>query len=61
MSTVLKSPVVAKTLTSVYHRLNSTARKYEPLSPEARAKWEAYYAEDQAELARQLQTLKVIV
>ena len=58
---VLKSPAVARTLQSFYHRFNSTARKYEPLSAEARAKWEAYYAEDQAELARQLENLKVIV
>ena len=58
---LLKSPVVAKTLQSAYHRLNSKARKYEPLTPEERLKWEAYYAEDQAALARQLQNLKVVV
>lgn len=57
---LLKSPAVARTLQVVYHRLNSKARKYAPLSEEARAKWEAYYAEDQAELARQLQGLRVI-
>ncbi len=57
---VLKSPVVARALQSVYHRLNSKAQKYAPLSPEARAKWEDYYADDQAELARQLQGLRVI-
>lgn len=57
---LLKSPAVARTLQGVYHRLNSKARKYAPLSAEARARWEAYYAEDQAELARQLQELRVI-
>jgi hypothetical protein len=57
---VLKSPFVAKTLQDVYHRLNSKARKYEPLSDAERQRWEAYYAEDQAELAGQLQRLKVI-
>ena len=57
---VLKSPVVAKTLQSAYHRLNSKARKYEPLTPEERLKWEAYYAADQEELARLLQGLQVI-
>jgi hypothetical protein len=57
---VLKSPVVAKTLQDAYHRFNSKARKYEALALEARARWEAYYAQDQAELARQLQNLRVI-
>lgn len=57
---LLKSPVVAKTLQDVYHRFNSKAQKYEPLTPEARRKWEAYYAADQAELSRQLQGLQVI-
>jgi Sulfotransferase domain len=58
---VLKSPAVARRLQSVYHRFNSTARKYEPLAAEERAKWEVYYAADETELARQLQNLKVIV
>ena len=48
---VLKSPVVAKTLQSAYHRLNTKARKYEPLAPQERLKWEAYYAADQKELS----------
>ena len=60
MGKLLKSPVVAKTLQSAYHRLNSKARKYEPLTPEERLKWEAYYAADQGELAQQLQDLQVI-
>jgi hypothetical protein len=57
---VLKSPAVAKTLQSVYHRFNSTARKYQPLAPNEREKWEQYYAADQAELAKLLQGLQVI-
>ena len=57
---VLKSPVVAKTLQSAYHRLNTKARKYEPLSPQERLKWEAYYAPDQKELSDLLQGLQVI-
>ena len=57
---ILKSPAIAKSLESVYHRFNSKAQKYEPLPAEARAKWEAYYAADQAELAQQLQGLRVI-
>jgi hypothetical protein len=56
----LKSPVVAKTLQGVYHRLNSKAQKYEALGPEERQKWETYYAADQAELSRLLQNLEVI-
>ena len=60
VGTILKSPVVAKTLQDVYHRLNSKAQKYESLTPEARRKWEQYYAADQAELSRQLQNLQVI-
>ena len=51
---------MAKTLQNVYHRLNSKAQKYEPLTPEERRKWEAYYADDQAELARQLRGLRVV-
>lgn len=57
---ILKSPFVAKTLQSAYHRLNSKAQKYEPLTPEARRKWEAYYAADQEDLSRQLQGLQMI-
>jgi hypothetical protein len=57
---VLKSPVVAKTLQSVYHRLNTKTRKYEPLSLQERLKWEAYYATDQKELSNLLQGLQVI-
>ena len=60
VSTLLKSPVVAKTLQDVYHRLNSKAQKYEGLTADARRKWEEYYAADQAELARQLQNLQVV-
>jgi len=60
VSTVLKSPAVANALTNVYHRLNSKAQKYEPLAPNDRAKWEAYYAADQEELTRQLRNLQVI-
>ena len=57
---VLKSPTVAKTLQTVYHRLNSKAQKYESLTPEERAKWESYYAAHQKELAEQLSRLRVI-
>ncbi len=57
---ILKSPAVAKTLQDLYHRFNSKAQKYAPLTPEERRKWEDYYAADQAELARQLQSLDVI-
>ena len=57
---LLKSPAVAKTLQSAYHRLNTKARKYEPLAPGARLKWEAYYAADQKELSDLLQGLQVI-
>jgi hypothetical protein len=57
---VLKSPVVAKSLESVYHRFNSKAQKYATLVPNERKKWEAYYAADQAELARMLRDLRVI-
>lgn len=60
VGTVLKSPLVAKKLQDLYHRVNSTAQKYQPLSAEERAKWEAYYAADQEELAQQLKTLQVI-
>lgn len=57
---ILKSPAVAKTLQSVYHRFNSKAQKYEPLATNERLKWEAYYASDQEELSHLLQDLEVI-
>lgn len=57
---ILKSPAIARTLQSAYHRLNTKARKYEPLAPEERLKWEAYYAPDQEELGALLQALNVI-
>jgi hypothetical protein len=57
---LLKSPAVAKMLQDTYHRLNTRARKYEPLAPEDRLKWEAYYAADQEELSHLLRTLQVI-
>ena len=57
---ILKSPAVAKTLQSVYHRFNSKAQKYESLTPNDRLKWEAYYAADQEELSDLLQGLQVI-
>lgn len=57
---ILKSPVVAKMLQSAYHRLNTKARKYEPLSAQERLKWEAYYEIDQKELSDLLQGLQVI-
>jgi len=47
-------------LQDAYHRLNTKSRKYEPLSPEARLKWEAYYAADQEELSQLLRNLQVI-
>jgi hypothetical protein len=60
VSTVLKSPTVARTLQSAYHRLNSKAQEYEALAPEERRKWEDYYAADQAELSRLLRGLSVV-
>lgn len=57
---VLKSSLVAKTLQGVYHRLNSKAQKYEALTPEERAQWEAYYAADQQEFSQLTQRLQVI-
>ncbi len=60
VGTLLKSPAVAKTLQSVYHRFNSKARQYEPLAPEVRRKWETYYEADQKELSELLQGLQVI-
>jgi hypothetical protein len=57
---VLKSPVVAKTLQDAYHRLNSKARKYEPLAAEEQRRWEEYYAADQEELSHLLRTIQVV-
>ena len=57
---LLKSPAIAKMLQDTYHLLNTQARKYEPLAPEERLKWEAYYVADQEELSRLLRSLKVI-
>lgn len=57
---LLRSPAVAKTLQSAYHRLNTKTRKYESLSPEEHLKWETYYAADQEELSHLLRTLGVI-
>jgi hypothetical protein len=57
---LLKSPAVAKKLQSAYHRLNTKARKYEPLAPEERLKWEAYYTGDHEELSHLLRNLQVI-
>ncbi len=57
---LLLSPTVAKTLQTVYHLFNTKARKYEPLAPEERLKWEAYYAMDQNELTDWLQGLQVV-
>lgn len=39
---------------------NSQAQKYEPLAPNERQKWEAYYAADQEELSQLLRGLQVI-
>jgi hypothetical protein len=60
VGTLLKSPAVAKMLQDAYHRLNTKARKYEPLTPGERVKWEAYYAADQEELSHLLRSLQVI-
>jgi hypothetical protein len=57
---LLRSPAVARTLQSAYHRLNTKSRKYEPLAPEERLKWESYYATDQEELSHLLRDLQVI-
>jgi hypothetical protein len=57
---LLRSPAVARTLQNVYHRINTKARKYEPLAAEERLKWEAYYASDQKELSDQLRGLYVV-
>jgi len=47
-------------LQDTYHRLNTKARKYEPLAPDERLKWEAYYAPDQEDLSQLLRSLQVI-
>jgi len=47
-------------LQDTYHRLNTKARKYEPLAPGDRTKWEAYYAADQEALSQLLRNLQVI-
>jgi len=47
-------------LQAAYHRLNTKTRKYEPLAPEERLRWEAYYAADQEELCRLLRNVQVI-
>jgi hypothetical protein len=57
---LLKSSAAAKMLQGAYHRLATKTREYEPLPPEKRLEWEAYYAADQKELSRQLQSLQVI-
>lgn len=57
---LLKSPAIAKILQDTYHLLNSKARRYEPLAPEERLKWEAYYAADQEELSRVLRSVQII-
>jgi hypothetical protein len=57
---LLKSPAIAKKLHDVYHWVNTKARKYEPLAPGERLKWEAYYAADQEELSHLLRSLQVI-
>ena len=57
---LLKSPAIAKMLQDTYHQLNTKARKYEPLAPQQRLKWEAYYAADQKELSHHLRSLQVI-
>ena len=56
----LKSPAVAKILQAAYHQLNTKTRTYEPLAPEERRKWEAYYAADQEKLSQLLRNLQVI-
>jgi hypothetical protein len=56
----LKWPAIAKMLQDAYHMLNTKTRKYEPLVPEERVKWEAYYAADQEELSRVLRNVQII-
>ena len=57
---LLKSPAIARMLQDTYHLLNTKARKYEPLAPEGRLKWDAYYAADQEELSRLLRNVQII-
>src|SRR5262249_12252206 len=57
---LLKSPAIAKMLQDTYHLLNTKARKYEPIAPEERLKWEAYYAADQEELSHRLRNVQII-
>ena len=57
---LLRSPALAKMLQDIYHRLNTNIQKYEPLAPEERVKWEAYYAADQEELSQLLRSVQVI-
>ena len=57
---LLKSPAISRMLHETYQRLNTKAQKYEPLAPEERLKWEAYYAADQEELSRLLRNVRVI-
>jgi hypothetical protein len=57
---ILKSSVIAKTLQSAYHGLNTKAREYERLSPQQRRKWETYYAMDQKSLSDLLRELPVV-
>ena len=56
----LKSPTIAKMLQAAYHQVNTKTRKYEPLAPEERLQWEAYYAADREELSKLLRNLQVI-
>lgn len=60
VSRLLKSPAVAGTLQRVYHRFNSKAQKYVPLTAAERARWEQYYASDQQALANLLKPVRVI-
>ncbi len=57
---LLKSPAVAESLQRVYHRFNSRAQKYAPLTAAEKSHWEQYYAADQSELAGLLKNLRVI-
>jgi Sulfotransferase domain len=57
---LLLSPAVARKLQTVYHRFNTKPQNYEPLAPDERLKWEAYYAPDQKELSHRLQGLQVV-
>ena len=47
-------------LQAAYHQVNTKTRKYEPLAPEERLQWEAYYAADREELSKLLRNLQVI-